>query len=198
MQNLVEGVERFQSDIFPGMRELFERLVEGQHPPVLFITCSDSRIDPGLLTQTQPGELFVLRNAGNLVPPYEAMRGGEAATIEYAVNALQVKEIIICGHSHCGAMGGLLKPEKLENLPAVKEWLSHAEETERRLREKYPHVTDPAERLNIAIVQNVLVQLENLRTHPSVASAVTRGALELRGWVYKFETGEVFECQSDS
>lgn len=198
MQKVLQGIDRFQSDVFPRMQELFERLAEGQHPPVLFITCSDSRIDPSLLTQTEPGDLFVLRNAGNLVPPFEALHGGEAATIEYAVNALQVKDIIICGHSHCGAMGGLLKPEKLKSLPAVTEWLAYAEETERIVREKYAHVTEPAEKLNIAIVQNVLVQLENLRTHPSVAAAEHRGELQLHGWVYKFETGEVFECHTES
>ena len=110
MQKLIQGLHRFQRDLFGSQRELFERLAQGQHPEVLFITCSDSRINPNLLTQTQPGELFILRNAGNIVPPYGAVQGGEAATIEFAVAGLGVKDIIVCGHSHCGAMKGLLAP----------------------------------------------------------------------------------------
>ena len=112
MQKLVEGIHQFQNDIFSSKQRLFERLVDGQHPLALFITCSDSRIDPSLLTQTEPGELFIMRNAGNIVPPYGTINGGEAATIEFAVSALGVKDIVICGHSHCGAMNGVLKPRE--------------------------------------------------------------------------------------
>ena len=110
MQKLIHGLHHFQTALFGSQRELFERLAEGQSPEVLFITCSDSRINPNLLTQTEPGELFILRNAGNIVPPYGAVQGGEAATIEFAVAGLGVKDIIVCGHSHCGAMKGLLEP----------------------------------------------------------------------------------------
>ena len=104
MQKLLEGLHHFQQNIFSSQRELFERLAKGQSPETLFITCSDSRINPNLLTQTQPGELFILRNAGNIIPPYGAANGGEGATIEYAVAVLGVKDIIVCGHAHCGAM----------------------------------------------------------------------------------------------
>jgi carbonic anhydrase len=158
----------------------------------LFITCSDSRIDPGLLTQTQPGELFILRNAGNLVPAYGAVSGGEAATIEYAIAVLKVRDIIVCGHSHCGAMGGLLDPQEIEGLPAVRTWLNHAEATARIIKENYGHIVEREARLTATVEENVLVQLENLRTHPAVAAALSRDELKLHGWVYKFETGQVF------
>ena len=192
MQNLVEGIHQFQNGVFSSKQRLFEGLVDGQHPLALFITCSDSRINPNLLTQTEPGELFILRNAGNIVPPYGAVEGGEAATIEYAVSVLGVKDIVICGHSHCGAMGGLLDQPQLEKLPAVRSWLSHAESTHRIIEENYSHITDPTARLTATVEENVLVQLENLRTHPTVAAALGRQALNLHGWVYKFETGQVF------
>jgi len=191
MQKLMEGLHHFQTAIFGSQRELFERLAKGQSPETLFITCSDSRIDPCLLTQTAPGELFILRNAGNLVPPYGASQGGEAATIEFAVAGLGVKEIIICGHSHCGAMKGLLDPPPAKNFPALTHWLSHAESTRRIVCDKYVD-KDAAALLNVTIQENVLAQLENLRTHPVVASGLARGKLKLHGWVYKIETGQVF------
>lgn len=192
MQKLVDGVHQFQENVFNSKQALFERLAGSQHPLALFITCSDSRIDPCLLTQTQPGELFVLRNAGNIVPPYGQVAGGEAATIEYAVCALKIKDIIVCGHSHCGAMNGVLHPEQLGELPAVRHWLTHAESTARIMKENYQHITEAVPRLTVTVEENVLVQLENLRTHPSVVAALARNELNLHGWVYKFETGQVF------
>lgn len=197
MQKLVDGIHQFQRDAFSQDQKLFETLAQGQQPLALFVTCSDSRIDPNLLTQTRPGELFIQRTAGNIVPPYGAVQGGEAATIEYAVAALKVKDLIICGHSHCGAMGGLLNPDAIEKLPAVKSYLQHAEATKRIVDENYQHLTDAEKRLTLAVEENVLVQLENLRTHPSVAAALGRGELKLHGWVYKFETGEVFTFNPD-
>jgi carbonic anhydrase len=197
MQKLVEGVRQFQKDIFTSQRQLFEGLSEGQNPLALFITCSDSRIDPCLLTQTQPGELFILRNAGNIVPPYGQVSGGEAATIEYAVCTLRIRDIIVCGHSHCGAMTGLLHPEQLSELPAVSQWLTHADSTARIMKENYQHITEEAPRLMTTVEENVLVQLENLRTHPSVAAALARDELKLHGWVYKFETGQVLGYDPD-
>ena len=137
MQRLIEGLHHFQSQVFGNQRELFERLAKGQAPETLFITCADSRIDPCLLTQSAPGDLFILRNAGNLVPPYGAVRGGEAATIEFAIAGLGVKDIIVCGHSHCGAMKGLLDPPPATAFPALNDWLSHAEATRRIMHEKY-------------------------------------------------------------
>jgi carbonic anhydrase len=197
MQRLVEGIHAFQRNQFSKDQKLFETLANGQSPLALFVTCSDSRIDPNRLTQTKPGELFILRTAGNIIPPYGAVFGGEAATIEYAVAALQVKDVIVCGHSHCGAMGGLLKPESVAKMPAVRAYLEHAEATRRIITENYADVEDPEKRLTLAVEENVLVQLENLRTHPAVAAALSRGEVKLHGWVYKFETGEVFAFNPD-
>jgi carbonic anhydrase len=181
--------------VFPKVRSRFEQLASGQQPPTLFITCSDSRIVPDMVTQTDPGELFVLRNAGNLVPPWTAQHTGEAATIEYAVKVLKVREIVICGHSHCGAMAGLLNPEAIEQLPAVRQWLTHAHRTLEEVA-SLPldgDGSDADDLLTSAVKCNVLVQLSNLRTYPVVAEAEERGELELHGWFYRFETGEIFE-----
>lgn len=191
MQRLIQGIHQFQAQDFRPLQGLFEQLAKGQSPDTLFITCSDSRIDPNLLTRSQPGELFILRNAGNIVPPHGAANGGEAATIEFAVAGLGVKDVIICGHSHCGAMKGLLEPKSVSTLPTVAAWLTHAETTRRIVQENYRHLE--GDRLVTATVEeNVLVQLENLRTLPAVAARLVRGDLHLHGWVYKLETGEVF------
>ncbi len=191
MLQLIEGIHRFQAEVFGSQRELFERLAQGQAPEVLLITCSDSRIDPCLITQAKPGELFILRNAGNLIPPYGTVMGGEAATIEFAVAGLGVKDIIVLGHSHCGAVKGLLQPPSTAEFPALTQWLSYAEATRRIVQKKYCELDEVA-KLNIAIQENVLVQLENLRTHPVVAAGLAQGKLKLHGWVYKIETGQVF------
>ena len=188
MDKIIRGVHEFQSQIFGTQKELFERLSGGQSPDALFITCSDSRIDPSLITQTSPGEIFVLRNAGNIVPPYGASTGGEAAAVEFAVAGLGVRDIIVCGHSQCGAVAGLLNPEKLTGLPTVATWLGHASSTQRVVEEKYADST-PEERMTAAVKENVLVQLNNLRTHPCVASGLSRGELNLHAWVYEFEYG---------
>jgi carbonic anhydrase len=191
MQKLVQGIHHFQSQVFRPQREWFERLADGQHPLALFVTCSDSRINPNLITQTDPGELFIVRNAGNIVPPHHPLPGGEEATIEFAVTELGIGDIVVCGHTRCGAMKDLLTPDNLGSMPAVRHWLSHAEATRRIMREKYAHLSDlPLQ--TAAAQENVLVQLENLRTHPAVAAGLAKGDLKLHGWMYKIETGEVF------
>jgi carbonic anhydrase len=191
MQKLISGLHHFQNTVFSNRKEFFEKLAQGQKPEVLFITCSDSRINPNLLTGTEPGDLFIIRNAGNIVPPHSATAGGEAATIEFGVAALGVKDIIVCGHSQCGAMKGLMDPAATENLPAVRSFLQHAESTRRIISENYTHLTGDA-KITATVEENVLVQLENLRTHPSVAARLARGELNLHAWVYKLETGAVF------
>ncbi|MBD0254188.1 MAG: carbonic anhydrase [Cytophagales bacterium] len=196
MEKIIRGIHHFQQNIFSSQQELFRRLANGQQPDALFITCSDSRILPNLLTQTKPGELFILRNAGNIVPPHGAANGGEGATIEYAVTALGIRDIIVCGHSHCGAMHGLLNQSKLTQMPSVVNWLQHAEATRRIVEEKYPEQTGEDQVLN-AVKENVLVQLENLRTHPSVAAGLALGKLALHGWVYQIETGSVFAYEPE-
>lgn len=192
MQKLIHGLNHFQNYIFSSKEDLFQRLSKGQTPDALFITCSDSRINPNLITNTEPGELFILRNAGNIIPAYGASEsGGELATIEFAVVGLGVKDIIICGHSNCGAMGGLINPKKLEKLPILKRWLAHAQATRMIVEENYSHLPHD-EQVDIAIQENVLVQLEHLRIIPVVASRLIKGELNLHGWIYSIETGEVF------
>jgi carbonic anhydrase len=191
MRRLLQGIRQFQHKEFPARQSRFEELASGQRPPTLFITCSDSRIVPDLITQTEPGEMFVLRNAGNLVPPYSAAPNGEAATIEYAVKVLKVEDIIVCGHSHCGAITGVLRPELLKDLPAVEQWLVHAEKCRQEIIEN-ALVTDPDDDvLTTAIKTNVLVQLDHLRTYPAVAAGEAAGELSLHGCFYRFETGDV-------
>ncbi len=197
MEKIVRGIHKFMTNEFSSQRELFERLATGQTPDALFITCSDSRVNPNLVTQTKPGDLFILRNAGNIVPPYGAANGGEGATIEYAVTALGIRDIIICGHSHCGAMQGLFKLDQLSNMPAVVEWLKHAEATRRIILDKYQD-EEGEDLLLDAVKENVLVQLQNLHTHPSVAAGLASGRLKLHGWVYQFETGKIFAYDPNS
>lgn len=191
MRKLITGLHHFRSQVFQSQKELFERLAQGQSPDALFITCSDSRINPNLITNTQPGDLFILRNAGNIIPPFGASNGGEGATIEFAVAGLGVKDIIVCGHSFCGAMKGLLDPSKLDTLPVVKTWLEHAAATRRILQENYSDLSEE-DLLSVAIQENVLMQIKNLKTHPSVAARLNAGQIALHGWTYKIQTGEVF------
>jgi carbonic anhydrase len=190
MQEIIEGICSFRRNYYKENAELFRHLTHGQSPPYLFITCSDSRIDPTLITDTSPGELFVLRNAGNIVPPESAGVTGEAATIEYAVIALQVKHIIVCGHSHCGAMTAVLYPEHLSQLPMVGNFLVYSEKVRKRVESKYPGLQGE-DRVVAAVKENVLVQLDHLRTLSSVAWALNSGQLQLHGWIYFIETGEV-------
>lgn len=191
LKKLISGLHEYQHRIFQSQKDLFERLSEGQSPEALFITCSDSRINPNMITQTEPGDLFILRNAGNIVPAYGAGNGGEAATIELAVEGLRIKDIILCGHSLCGAMNALFNPERSKNMPLLSAWLSHAEATKRIVLENYRDV-QMDDLLNIASQENVLVQLENLRTHPSVAARLAQGNLNIHAWMYKMETGMIF------
>jgi carbonic anhydrase len=195
VEKVLKGLIRFQKKVFAKREKLFASLSKQQNPSVLFITCSDSRIDPSLLTQTDPGDIFIIRNAGNLIPTYGAAIGGSTATIEYGVSVLQVKDIVVCGHTDCGAMKGLLQPEKLQELPAVKAWLQHAETTVRMVKDHCAHLK--GDELFAAIIrENVLVQLNHLRTHPAVATRLRRGDLRLHGWVYSIGTGEVWVYDS--
>lgn len=192
MKKLIDGIHQFQSSALGQHRDLFARLAQrGQNPEALFITCSDSRINPNLITQTGPGDLFILRNAGNIIPPYGAAPNGDAATIEYAIDVLGVKEIVVCGHTHCGAMKALLDPTGLDSLPAVKSWLVHADATRKVMQRHYPDRKD-VEALTTCAEENVLVQIENLRTHPSVYTALSEKRLRIHAWMYKIETGGVF------
>lgn len=191
MEKLIQGIHAFQATVFRPNLDFFRDLTDGQSPQALFITCSDSRVVPDLITQTDPGDLFVLRNVGNIVPPHGSASGAEAAGIEYAVRGLKVKDIVVCGHTRCGAMSGLLNPAELEAMPRVRDWLRHADACREVVGSVYGHLTGEA-RWKVAAEENVLTQLENLRTHPAVAVGLANGELKLHGWVYKMETGQVF------
>jgi len=189
MQDIIRGFLRFQQEVFPERKELFKTLATGQTPKALFISCSDSRMVPELVTQREPGELFVIRNAGNIVPSFGPEPGGVSATVEYAVAALQVSDIVICGHSDCGAMKAVATCACLDHMPAVKHWLHYADAA-RMINESRNHPTE-GERIDGMVRENVIAQLNNLRTHPSVAVALAQGRVTLHGWVYDIESGSI-------
>lgn len=191
MLKLLPGLHVFKTEIHAANKDFFEELARSQSPDAVFITCSDSRVVVSLLTQTNPGDLFHIRNAGNIIPPHGTPVSGEEATLEFAVNALNVKDIIVCGHSGCGAMKGLLAPESLENLPCVAQWLQHSAQTKELIDKNYADLDFECKH-NIAIQENVLVQLEHLRTYPFISKKLWKREINLHGWVYDIETGEVY------
>ncbi|MFI0737481.1 carbonic anhydrase [Streptomyces sp. NPDC021100] len=189
MHDLARGVARFRRDVFPAKARLFARLAGRHAPEVLFIGCSDARVPPELITQGEPGELFVVRTAGNIVPAYAPGADGVAASIEYAVGVLGVTEVVVCGHSYCGAMTALAEDRDLSGTPAVADWLRHADAARARVSAEAP----AAESVDALVRANVHTQLANLATHPCVAGALARGTLTLRGWVFDIATGTVEE-----
>lgn len=190
MKKVIDGVTRFKKEIYPQHKDLFEELSSGQSPEVLFITCADSRIDANMITQTHPGELFLVRNAGNIVPPHGPGAGGTVASIEFAVGALGTTEIVVCGHTDCGAMKGALSPEGLEDFPHVCGWLKHADAAARIIKDNHGDL-DGEDKLNRMIEENVIAQLQNLKTHPFVAARLASGKVRLHGWVYEIKTGTI-------
>ena len=190
MPHFAQGVVKFQREIFPKKQELFERLSNGQSPEALFITCSDSRIETAMLTQTDPGELFICRNAGNIVPPHTNQTGGMTASIEFAIGALKIPHIVVCGHTECGAMKGAMNPAGLTSLPHVREWLGFAQGAV-DITDALGAGLDPDAKMRMLLEQNVILQLQHLKTHPTVAVALAQKALTLHGWVYDIKTGEV-------
>ncbi len=178
------GISRFQRHVFPKHQDTFKKLAMGQRPEALFITCADSRIDPCMLTQTKPGELFVCRVIGNIVPPYPDATGGVSATVEYAAGVLRVPDIIVCGHTDCGVMKGALHPEVLAAYPNVSAWLRYVQVEHRE--------PEPSPELVLAVTErNVVAQMKNLRSHPTVAARLEEGDLALHGWVYHIGPGKV-------
>jgi carbonic anhydrase len=191
VERLFDGVREFRDNVFPERREQFEELAKGQNPRILFITCADSRVVPEMITQTEPGDLFVCRNIGNIVPAYGEMMGGVSAVVEYAVVALGVSDIVVCGHSHCGAMAGLLRdPGKLDAMPTVRSWLRNAHAARSVVEVLHPEL-EGDDKIQALVEQNVVTQLQHLGTHPAVAAGVASGKLELHGWVYDIETGSI-------
>jgi len=173
------------------MEQHFHELGKGQSPHTLVVTCSDSRLDPALLLQADPGDIFVVRNAGNLVPSYTSASGGEIASIEFGIQALGVRNILICGHSHCGAMNGALAPESLGSFPAVAQWLDKNREAKTILESNYDGLSNE-KALDLMVQINLLVQVENLKTHPVIKERIQKKDLNIFAWVYQFEKGKVF------
>jgi carbonic anhydrase len=190
MDRLIEGVSKFQRDVYPQYRELFKELAHAQLPETLFITCADSRIVPDLITQSKPGELFICRNAGNMVPAYGEVHGGVSATIEYAVTVLPIRDIVVCGHTGCGAIKALMHPEQAASMPTVQSWLNHGEVARRMVEDHHKNLPED-QKLRRLTEENVIAQLANLRTHPSVASRLRMNAVRLHGWIYDIGTGHI-------
>ncbi|MBX7167460.1 MAG: carbonic anhydrase [Pirellulales bacterium] len=192
MEQLLQGIRAFREQIYPQHQAYFESLAaKQQEPQALMITCADSRIHPNLITQTEPGELFLIRNAGNIIPPYGSANGGEGATVEYSIEVLGIRNIILCGHSQCGAMTALMQ-HLGDSLPSVSKWFSHAEATRQIMSRKYPGLQGE-ELARRTAEENVLVQLNNLSTHPCVAARLACGDLHVYGWYYDIGRGIVAE-----
>ncbi len=202
MQKLIEGVHKFRNDEFGNYRKLFRKLSQqGQNPHTLFITCSDSRVLAELITQSQPGDLFVVKNVGNIVPPASATgsTNSTAAAIEFAVQNLKVSDIVVCGHSQCGAMDALMHGlSDDQNAPHLRDWLSVALPVRRVLQSEYAHLVAHDDRTTAAAEENVLFALENLHTYPSVEARLAGGALQLHGWFFKIATAELFAYDPDT
>lgn len=193
MQKLVRGIHEFQVNYFATNRALFQELATRQSPETLFITCSDSRVIPELITSAAPGDLFIVRNVGNVVPSHlSGVKGGVAAAIQYAVEFLKVQNIIVCGHTGCGAMEAILNPERLANLEFVRRWLEQTDQIRAIMARQYPEL-EGAARLTAAVEENVLVQLENLRSYPFIERRLQSKEVQLSGWVFQIATGEVYE-----
>ena len=201
MDHIVKGVLDFRKNVYPQHKDLFGELATGQSPEVLFFTCSDSRIDPNMMTGTHPGDLFICRNAGNIIPPHSNETGGMTASIEFAVAVLHVRHIIVCGHTDCGAVKGALDVGALKGLPHVQEWLGHCRSAIEIVRERHnlPH-DEPldSQYLNEAIEENVMQQVQHLRTHPTVAAKLATGKIQIHGWVYDIKSGSIRCCGQDS
>ena len=196
-EKLFKGVLNFKKEDFEAHRELFKELKEGQKPHTFYIGCSDSRIVPNLITKTMPGEVFVVRNIANIVPPYDINDGTlkcTASALEYAVKYLEVENILVCGHSNCGGLKALFyPPEKLEALPNVKKWLEIIDDVKKIVE----NIHDPKLREWEIEQLNVIKQLDNLMTYPFVKEKVEEGKLNLIGWYYIIETGEVYNYNSE-
>ncbi len=200
MEKLFEGLIKFKEKDFLEHKDLFTELGDKQNPHTLFIGCSDSRLVPNLVTRTLPGELFVVRNVANIVPHYRIAEEYMATTsaIEYAVQVLGIKNIVVCGHSNCGGCRALFMPDEFfEKIPNVKKWLELADRVKTEINEKYPDV-DEAKRDWLAAQLNIVHQLEHLETYPFIRERVEQGELKIFGWHYIIETGEVFNYNFDT
>jgi carbonic anhydrase len=192
LERLKAGIRRFQAEVYAKNADQYERAARsGQRPHTLIIACADSRVDVESITSSKPGEVFVTRNIGNMVPGYGEMMGGVSAVVEYAVAALHVQHIVVCGHSDCGAMKALLDRSSTDHMPAVRNWLRNGEAALEIAVSLTPADDAPEQRLRRLTEENVLLHLAHLRTHPSVAGATARAQLTLSGWIYDIGTGDV-------
>ncbi|MGC4250949.1 MAG: carbonic anhydrase [Sphingobium sp.] len=199
MNELIGRVFSFESHVFPNQSTLYNRLAsDGQSPKALMISCADSRIVPEHIMQAAPGDLFVCRNAGNIVPPFATQNGGVSSTVEYAVMALGVRDIIVCGHSDCGAMKALVHEELLAPMPNVAAWLRHSHAAQKVTRDSYPADLSDAEKIRAVTLENIVVQLAHLRTHPSVASGIARGEIALHGWFVDIHAGQILGLDGET
>lgn len=199
MEKLVAGIVQFQEEHFHQQKALFQTLAKGQNPEALFITCSDSRIDPCLITQTKPGDLFIARNAGNIVPPHYSQATCDMdATIEFAMEVLKVRHIVICGHTDCGAMKGAMNPESIKHLHHVSNWVANAAAAAAKVKARHRGEELTHDILLELIQENVAQQLKHLETHPSVAAALATGNVVLHGWVYDIEHGSIYCYEGSS
>ncbi len=192
LERLKEGVRRFQANVHSvNAEDYYKAATTPQQPHTLIVACADSRVDVESITSSGPGEVFITRNIGNMVPAYGEMLGGVSAVIEYAVSALNVQHVVVCGHSDCGAMKALLNPQSTAGMPTVRSWLTNGQAA-LTIASSLDHSDDrPSERIRRLTEENVLMQLAHLKTHPSVAGALARGKLTISGWVYEIATGEV-------
>ena len=198
MNELIGRVFSFEKDTFPNKSALYNRLAtDGQSPKALMISCADSRIVPEHIMQAEPGDLFVCRNAGNIVPPFTETNGGVSSTVEYAVVALGVRDIIVCGHSDCGAMKAVANPDLLGRMPNVAAWLRHSAAAGQVMNDGYPDL-DEHERVRVVALENVVAQIAHLRTHPSVAAGIARGEIALHGWFVDIHAGMVLGLCGES
>ena len=198
MNDVIGRVFDFEKQVFPNQHALYSKLAtHGQSPKALMISCADSRIVPEHIMQADPGDLFVCRNAGNIVPPYATQMGGVSATVEYAVMALGVRDIIVCGHSDCGAMKAVANPSGLAAMPNVAAWLRHSNAAASVVDGSYPALTD-GERVRAVSLENIVAQLNHLRTHPSVAAGIARGEIALHGWFVDIHAGQVLGLDGET
>lgn len=197
MKEIIEGTIKFRLEVLPQLSELFDRLAIAQSPEVLFITCSDSRIDPNLITQANPGRLFICRNAGNIVPPHQHHAGGMTASIEYAVQALKIKDIIICGHYGCGAMAAAMDLDAIKDFPHVLDWLVHSKAATAVVDHTHPDASSER-RLDMLCERNVVLQMQHLATHPYIAARLATDEVELHGWIYDIGSGMIKAYDSSS
>ncbi len=201
ISNLISGYEKFKDTKFKKYENKFLDLVEnGQHPKVLFITCSDSRVNPSLITSSDPGDLFIIRNIGNFVPPYnpEDKHFCTAAAIEYAVSVLEVTDIIVCGHSKCGAIASMYKDINSNELIHVKRWLELGNDTKKYIESNLSHEINLEEKLRLSEKISTVFQLKNLLTYPKIEEKVEKGELFLRAWYYDIAKGELEYFNTES